>query len=257
MQLSKADNVLNFNGTQAEIEPWLLSGRVSIEPHPRFRFGLNRGLMFGGEGNYPITFSRLFNNLIGFNTAHGENAFANQVGSADGRLRVPGSPLPLLVYAEWAVDDLSGGWWDQPGILVGAELSALPRHDISFGIERTEFKRHELDNAIWYQNPWFRGGWATGGVAMGHPLGGYGKEWRAFAAGGSPSRGVSGELAVYHRRRSSQNLYAPEREGRSTGVAGNIDARLSAALRLIAVGEVESGDSWTASRARIGVRFGF
>ena len=256
-QLSKVDNVLNFNDSEFAIEPWFLSGRVSIEPDPHFRFGFNRALMFGGEGNYPITFSRLFNNLIGFNTANDENAFANQIGSADGRLRIPGLRVPLTLYAEWAVDDLSGGWWDQPGLLVGVELSALPRTDISFGIERTEFKRHETDNAIWYQNPWFRGGWTDGGNALGHPLGGYGKEWRAYSAGGLPMKGITAELAVYRRQRSAQNIFAPERQGRSVGVSGNVDARVNSNVRLIAVGEVEDGDDWTATRARIGVRLGF
>ena len=256
-QLSKVDNVLNFNESEFSIEPWFLSGRISIEPDPHFRFGFNRGLMFGGEGNYPITFSRVFNNLIGFSTANNENAFANQIASADGRLRLPGVRVPVTIYAEWATDDLSGGWWAQPGLLVGAEVSALPRRDISLGLERTEFRRETTDHAIWYQNPWFRGGWTDGGTALGHPLGGYGKEWRAYSAGGIPTRGVSGELAVYRRQRSSDNIFAPEREGRSVGIAGNLDARLSPNVRLIAGGELEDGDDWTATRARAGVRVGF
>jgi hypothetical protein len=254
---AKIDNVLGLNGTEQAVEPWLLTGRASLQPHARVTIGMNRGMIFGGEGNLPVTAERLLRNLAGFSTDEGEYSFANQVASLDVRYRPPTGAVPLVVYLEWGTEDLSGAWWRVPGISAGVEISAMPRQDVSVGLERTEFKRNRF-NSHWYQNAWFRGGWADDGMILGHPLAGHGVEWRLFASGGS-ARGITADAAVYRRHRRAQNLFAPERRGSSAGGVVNAEARLTARIRLQLSGDVEHGgeSDWTAARARVGARLLF
>lgn len=254
MHGAKIDNVLSLNGTQQAVEPWLLTGRASLQPHARLTIGMNRGMIFGGEGNLPVTAERVLRNLFGFSNAKGEYSFANQLASLDFRYRPPTGALPLVVYLEWGTEDLSGAWWHVPGISAGVEMSALPRRDVSVGLERTEFKRNWF-NSHWYQNAWLRGGWADDGIILGHPLAGHGVEWRLFASGGS-ARGVTADAAIYRRHRRAQNLFAPERRGLSAGGEVTAEARLNARMRLHISGDVEHGSEsdWTAASARAGVR---
>jgi hypothetical protein len=254
---SKIDNVLALNGMQNAVEPWLLTGRASVQPHARLTIGMNRGMIFGGNGNLPVTVKRVLRNLIGFSTDEGELSFANQLVSVDFRYRPPTGAVPLAVYLEWGTEDLSGGWWDVPGISAGVEITGLPRRDVSVGLERTEFKRNR-SNSHWYQNAWFRGGWADDGMILGHPLAGHGVEWRWFASGGS-ARSITADVAAYKRRRRAQNLFAPERRGSSVGAALNAEAFLNGRIRLQLSGDIEHGNEsdWTAANARAGVRLVF
>lgn len=259
MQLTRIDNVLNLNNTENDIEPFFWSARGSIEPHSRLRIGVNRGMIFGGKGNYPITASRLIKNLVGVYTSGQEYGFANQMVSLDVRYRAPLS-VPATLYMDWGADDAAGGWWHTPGIAAGFEIGPFAGADLLLGAERTEFGPVRAGNNIWYQSPWLRGSWADDGNILGHPLGGHGKEWRAFAAGGWPARGISGEVTGYVRRRGSQNLFAPQRRGRSFGASILSDARLAPSWYLELRAEVEHGSSdstWTTSSGRAGVRLRF
>lgn len=257
LHAAKIDNVLALNGSQNIVEPWLLTGRASLQPHARLTVGMNRGMVFGGEGNLPVTTRRMLRNLFGFSTDEGEYSFANQVVSLDFRYRPPTGAVPLAVYLEWGTEDLSGGWWDVPGISAGIEISALPRRDFSIGIERTEFKRNRF-NSHWYQNAWFRGGWADDGLILGHPLAGHGSEWRLSGSGGS-ARGVTAAVGAYRRHRRAQNLVAPERRGLSVGGDIDAEARLNPRFRVHLSGGVEHGSEsdWTAASAQVGVRLLF
>ena len=256
-QLSSIGNVLNLSGQENHFNPYFWSARFSFEPaHWLLRVGINRGMMFGGEGNRAVTVSRLFTTLFGINTNHNtEDAFANQVFSVDGRLRIPLRALPSTLYVDWGADDAAGGWYYTPGFTVGLE-SAPMRADLIVGVERTDIAVSRRYNGIWYQNAYERGGWADDGVLLGSPLGGAGAETRAFVEASSP-RGVSARLAGYARNRWSQNLFAPQRIGRSVGASGNVDARVGAAMHLSLQAELEHGtDSakWTTSSLRVIVR---
>ncbi|MGQ0560345.1 MAG: capsule assembly Wzi family protein [Gemmatimonadota bacterium] len=259
--LSRIDNVLNRDGVERNTEPWFWTARAAFEPHARLRIGINRGMIFGGEANVPVTAGRLLKNLIGiYSDREGEDSFAAQIVSVDVRYRLRTGALPIALYLDWGADDASGAWWDVPGIVGGIEVSTLPHADVSFGVERTEFVRNFTNNSNWYQNAWFRGSWADDGRVLGHPLGGHGKEWRVFVAGGSAPRGISADLAVYSRWRGVQNLFAPQRQGSSAGAAIAADARVNRALRLVLSGEIERGreaDAWTAARGRAGIRYVF
>ncbi|HEX6557997.1 MAG TPA: hypothetical protein VF021_01000, partial [Longimicrobiales bacterium] len=132
--------------------------------------------------------------------------------------------------------------------------------DVVVGAERTEFTPSRGANSIWYQNPWMRGGWADAGHVLGHALGGHGVEWRGFAQGGWPARGVSGEIAGYARKRGRQNLFAPQRQGRSVGGMLSADARVAAPMYIELQADLEhgtGGSSWTTSTARAGLRVRF
>lgn len=257
--VSKIDNVLNFENTQRNVEPWFWTARGSFEPHTRLRVGVTRGMIFGGEGNVPVTASRLLKNLLGIYTSDGENSFANQLVSVDFRYRAPTGRLPMTLYVDWGSDDAYGAWWRVPGIVGGVEFSALPARDVSVGVERAEFVRNTTTNSNWYQNAWFRGGWTDDGELLAHSLGGHGLEWRAFATAGSATLGLSGDAAIFTRHRRDQNLFSPTRQGKSAGASLNANVRMSPSLRLLFEGEIERGESgsWTASQARAGARFVF
>jgi hypothetical protein len=195
-------------------------------------------------------------NLIGVYASNDESGFANQVISVDFRYR---ASQTATLYMDWGADDAFGGWWHTPAIIGGVELNMLPRHDVAFGVERTEFKRQWRTNSIWYQNAWFRGSWADDGVGLGHPLGGHGTEWRFFAEGGSASAGINTKIAGYTRHRRSQNLFAPDRSGRSLGGSVGLDARINRQTRLVltADGERATDGNWKAFSGQIGLRVHF
>lgn len=254
--LSRVRNRLNLNGQENPSKPFFWFARGSFEPIQAFRIGINRAMMFGGEGNLPITFDRLFNNIIGLNyTKNGENSFASQVLSVDGRLHPP-VDWPLQLYLEWGVEDAAGGWWHQPGILGGAEVGIT--RDVLLGLERTEIAKNQGSNGLWYQNAWFQGSWADNGVLLGHPLGGNGREWRAFIYGGMPR--LNGEFSLYTRERGSQNVFSPQREGRALGFFADLDVKLTqrsyASLRFEQ--ERSRGDSaWSSTALRAAARVTF
>ncbi|HEY0304985.1 MAG TPA: capsule assembly Wzi family protein [Longimicrobiales bacterium] len=257
MHASKIDNVLNFNGSEHDIEPWFWTARGSFEPFGILRIGINRGMMFGGEGNTPVTFERIINNVVGFYAEEGESNFANQIISIDFRARVPG--MPVTAYFDWGSDDAAGGWWDVPAILAGLEFTHVDStFDVAVGAEHTQFARNCCSNGIWYRNAWFRGSWADGEDFLGHPLGGHGREWRLFANGSVQGGRFNGRAAIYSRRRREENVLAPEWQGTSTGFQLGADAGITPTIRIIVGGELESGaDDWTASRLSVALRSSF
>ena len=256
--ISRVENVLNLNGSQGPTKPYFWLSRFSFEPVTGFRVGINKGMMFGGEGNVPVTFGRLLRSAVGVSAQYDDElSFANQVVSVDGRLHPPVN-WPLSLYLDWAADDGAGGWWHTPAILGGVEVGVSAKHDIMIGAERTEIARNRASNSLWYQNAWFRGGWADDGTILGHPLGGEGKEWRAFIFGGDPGRGVQLQLSGYTRTRGTQNLFAMDRAGKSVGAFADADIRIDARTHAIVRAETEHGTSgadWTRTRLRAGARF--
>ena len=257
MHASRIDNVLNFNNSEHDIEPWFWTARGSFEPFGIVRIGINRGMMFGGEGNTPVTFERVLKNIVGIYTDDGESNFANQVISIDFRARVPG--VPVTAYLDWGSEDAAGGWWDVPAILGGLEFTHVDStFDIAVGAEHVQFSRSCCGNSLWYRNAWFRGSWADGDEVLGHPLGGHGREWRVFTSGSASGGRFNAHLAWYARRRRAENVYDPVWTGKSTGLEGRADLGITSALRLILDGELESGAAdWTASRLSIALRSRF
>jgi hypothetical protein len=254
--VSRIDNRLNLSGTENPIDPWFWTARASFEPVTNLRIAINRGMMFGGEGNVPVTFSRVAKNIIGIYTGDDENSFANQVLSVDIRYRVPG--FPLSAYLDWGTDDAAGAGWDVPGILGGLELTRIDStYDVAVGVEHLQFRGSCCGNSIWYRNAWFRGSWADGDELLGHPLGGHGREWRVFANGGIGER-VLARAAFFVRRRRAENLFAPDRQGTSNGAQARTDIAVTQRARLWLGGEWEWGaNDWNSSRLSATVRYIF
>ena len=256
MHASKIDNVFNISGAQEEVEPWFWTARGSFEPFANLRVGINRGMMFGGEGNLPVTFSRVAKNIIGIYTDDDESQFANQIISVDFRYRIARG---LTAYLDWGADDAAGSWFDVPGILAGVEFVRVDStYDVAVGMEHLQFDRMCCSNSIWYRNAWFRGSWADGDEILGNPLGGHGREWRIYANGGSLRQRLLASGAVFVRRRQDENLYAPDRAGKSTGVEISGDYAIKPNIRFTFDAMFESGqDGWNTSRVSGAVRYRF
>lgn len=257
MHVSQVDNVLNYNGEEFELEPWFWTARGSFEPVANLRVGITRGMMFGGEGNVPVTFSRLAKNLIGIYAGDEENSFANQILSADLRYRVPG--LPASLYLEWGTDDAAGAGWDVPGILGGIEVVHVDSsYDAAIGFEHAQFSRSCCSNSIWYRNAWFRGSWADGEADLGHPLGGHGREWRVFANAGFADAKVLLHATLFSRRRRAENIFVPAWGGQSNGFSASAELAPFRNARIELNGEVDRGtDDWTASHFSAALRYRF
>lgn len=257
MHAAQIDNVLNLNGVEREIEPWFWTARGSFEPFHQLRIGINRGMMFGGEGNTPVTFSRVAKNIIGIYADDNESNFANQVISIDFRLRAPG--VPLTAYLDWGSDDAAGGWWDVPAVLGGVEYVHVDStFDVALGAEHLQFSGSCCSNSIWYRNAWFRGSWADGDEQLGHPLGGHGREWRVFSHGSFGGGSVTAHAAFYARRRRAENILVTAWQGSSSGLGAGVDFSLRRDIRVVVDGEVEWGaDDWSASQLLVALRSRF
>lgn len=237
--------------------PWIVFGRLIGTPFTRrFTLGINRGAIFGGGGN-PITAGRLAGLILGLHGGEG-GEFENQVFSVLGRLRPPLGPLPVELYAEFGMDDTAGAISDMPGIIAGVDIGAVPGiAPLSLGLEHTQYPGSCCGNPIWYRNGFFRGAWADQGKLFAHPLGGHGREWLAHARIDFPATGLLVRMEAFTRSRGHENLFAPERTGRSRGVAVGIDYRPSSALQFRLDAGLELADEWDAQRVDITVAHDF
>jgi hypothetical protein len=236
--------------------PWIVFGRLMSSPFSdRFTIGLNRGAIFGGEGN-PVTLVRMLGLLAGVHGGEG-GEFENQVISVLMRYRPPLGALPLAAYVEWGMDDTSGAVRDTPGTVFGVDIGPLPGLPaLSLGVERTGFPGSWRGKPPWYRNVFFRGSWADEGRLFAHPLGGHGREFLAHARLDLPEPGLFAGAELFSRERRFENLFAPEREGSSWGGSLTLQQTLHGrtALRLDAT--IERGDGWDTGRFAATIRHG-
>lgn len=247
--------------------PWVTGSHISIQPHPRVLIGATHASMFGGDsGVAPIRWSTIFDmfHSHGINAGYGE--FENGLASVELRYRPPLGTLPVTAYIEWGADDNHSAWILFPGTTAGAELSAVPGlPKMAVGLERTSFAHAPLPNgpnrnyyAVWYRHYLFRDGWSKDRMLIGHPLGGDGLEWLAYAKLDAPERRLQVNVRAFTRERGFYNVYAQTRAGRSAGgdvaaevrATGQFNAVLNASL------EVGRGD-WRESSVFGGVRWIF
>lgn len=228
-------------------EPWLWVSRVSLQPHPRLVLGLNRGAIFGGKGNSPVTFGNLLRTFAGVHAGDDRGEFANQVVSLDVRYRPP-TGIPLVVWLEWGMEDSAGGWHRSPAILTGIELAGVPGVEaLSIGLEHASFAAQSHKNPMWYRNLWMRGGWTHERRPLGHPLAGHGTEWRAYGSVDAFAARLRVRGDIRLRDRGEENLYAPARTGTSTAAELRGEWRAARWLDLALTGEVERAADWRAS----------
>jgi hypothetical protein len=225
--------------------PWVLGSHVSVSPHPRLLLGASMGAMFGGDSVAPVTLKTLWSMF----TAHGlESAgteFENGLASFEIRYQPPLGDVPLVAYLEWAAEDNHEAWLDVPGRVIGLELVAVPGlPQMSLGVERTTFARACDDckfYAMWYRHYLFVDGWTQDRIPIGHPLGGDGSEWLAYATWDDPSRGVRLTGRVFERNRGTRNAYSPTRNGRSAGASALTQWRIADRLDVLVEGSGEWG----------------
>ncbi|HEX8903505.1 MAG TPA: capsule assembly Wzi family protein, partial [Longimicrobiaceae bacterium] len=237
------------DSTRHPTGPTLWGMRVAAQPHPRLTLGANRGAMFGGTGD-PVTVGRIAKMLVG--VVH--STFENQVISLDARWRLPTDRvLPATAYLEWGADDAAGALDETPARVIGLFLPALPgAPEAAAGVEYTYFKHGCCGHGPWYLNSTFPGNWAVRGRPLGHPLGGEGSEYAAYAHADLLEARVRVEGRAWIADRSARsirrygggNLFTPERTGRATGgrLEGAWRVRPRADLR--AEWTLEDGDGW-------------
>jgi hypothetical protein len=229
-------------------KPYVVFGRILGSPFSeRFTLGLNRGAIFGGEGN-PITAGRMLGLLVGVHGGEG-GEFENQVISVIMRYRPDLGPLPLAAYLEWGMDDTAGAVRDAPAILAGLESGPLPGlPGLSLGVERTSFPASRRGNPPWYRNVFFRGSWADEGRLFAHPLGGNGTEWLLHARLDMPGAGLFTGAQLFSRERRQENLFVPGRDGHSRGGMITIEQRLQRHTSFRLDASLEQGDGWNSAR---------
>jgi hypothetical protein len=231
--------------------PWVAFGRLIGQPFsPRVTLGVNRGAIFGGDGN-PVTFGRLGGLLIGLHGGEG-GEFENQVFSTVIRYRPPLGRLPLEIYSEWGMDDTAGAVRDMPAVVAGIDVAAVPGLPaLSLGLERTTYPESCCGNPIWYRSIFFRGSWADEGRLFAHPLGGHGREWLLHAGLDLPQHGVLIRGRALRRYRGGENLFSPGRTGRSHAAEGSIEWDPGARTRVQLDGLLEDGAGWRTHRVSL------
>lgn len=231
--------------------PFVVFGRMVGSPFsPRFTLGINRGAIFGGEGN-PITAGRLLGLLAGMHGGeHGE--FENQVFAVIMRYRPPLGRLPAEAYLEWGMDDTSGAVKNAPAVIAGMEVGPFGGSGaVSIGFERTRYPAACCGQPIWYRSVFFRGSWADDGRLFAHPLGGHGKEWLSHARVDMPARGLLVGATAFIRERGHENLFAPERQGRSAGGTASVQQQLAPRTTLRFEGGLERARDWNGYRLTV------
>lgn len=237
--------------------PWVLATRLAAAPHPRLSIGLTRAAIFGGEDENRISLRNLASLLVGKHAGAG-SGFENQIVAIDAWYRPPIDALPLALYLEWGIEDSAGAFVDSPGLLAGLEIAALPSlPTVSLALERTSFSQSCCGNPIWYRHWRFNDGWTHRGVPLGHPLGGHGTEWLVHASATLLHARLRLDVRGVTRERGDENVFAPDRAGRSNGASIGIAYRSSPRLDAILDVATESGAGWSESSLFLGVRVGY
>ncbi|MGH7448971.1 MAG: capsule assembly Wzi family protein, partial [Longimicrobiales bacterium] len=224
--------------------PNVVFGRFTASPFSdRFTLGVNRGAIFGGEGN-GVTLGRLIGLIAGLHNF----GFENQVISAVMRYRPPVGTLPLELYLEFGADDTAGAVRDVPTYITGFDVAAVPGLPaLAIGFEHTRYSGSCCGNPPWYRNVFFRGSWSDEGRLFAHPLGGHGYEWLAHGRLDLPGSGVLLRAEGFNRWRGHENLFAPERAGLSVGGTVSLVLRRGSSVLRLDAG-YEDAASWNQHR---------
>lgn len=235
-------------------KPWFFAGRFSYSPHQRFTLGINRGAIFGGEGNVAITGSRLLRVLIGLYSGR-SGGFENQIVSADVHYRLPVGKSSPVVFAEWATDDGSGALLNVPALSGGITMPLnLGSHALDVTLERTIIDHHCCGNPLWYRHGQFQGSWAQDDMPIATVLGGHGNETALSARTVSGNAALRAQIRGFARSRGLENLYSPERQGKSAGASAALSIRLTPTLEVQSSASYEDGQlDWSESRLQVGL----
>jgi hypothetical protein len=233
---------------------YVVFGRLTGQPFsPRFTLGLNRGALFGGTGR-AVTLRRLVGMTFGLYQEDDDgvrSGFENQVLSGIARYRPPTERwLPLEFYLEWGADDMAGAVRDNPGIVAGLDMAAVPGvGGLSLTVEHARFVRGSTGPVRpWYVNFAYGGSWSDAGRALAHPLGGSGWEWQLGGTYDRPALGFRATASAFTRGRHDLGMYFPDRDGRSRGGSAGARVLLRDQWLVSGFGSLESGDGWREAR---------
>ncbi|MBI5468239.1 MAG: hypothetical protein HY891_03820 [Deltaproteobacteria bacterium] len=159
----------------------LLGMRLDFKPTPRFRFGLNRVFMFGGEGRKSLGVSDWFKVFIASDSAeHSDSSTnGNQIVSLDASYVYVNewSLLPfsgIKVYTEWGAEDSSGDTKTPTGRanIYGAYVDEpfwLANTDLR--VEWANTARNARYGPLWYSHVVYNSGYTHEGRIIGHHMG--------------------------------------------------------------------------------------
>jgi hypothetical protein len=159
-----------LESNRANPEPKVTGIRVGFKPTPNFEVGLNRVIMFGGQGNAPIDWKD-YMQIFWPKNVQGEE---NQLAGFDWSWRLPlPSYLParsIKLYGEWAGEDSAGFHQYRP--LLGVKLIDLfkdgGKTDLRLEFIKTHVGRYPT---TFYQHGLFKSGYRYEGRVIGHHVG--------------------------------------------------------------------------------------
>lgn len=248
--------VARMNRSGPDLHPWFAAMNVSVQPAPSLSFGLNRATLFGGSANAvkttPWTVLLMF---VGSTDGLGKDSdFENQVASISGRWQTHIGSLPVAWYGEFGVDDTGKAFLHVPGWIAGVDVPSLPMiRKLGVGAQRTQLPGSCCGYPPWYQHGALSDGWTDRGVPLGVPLGGEGSEWALRWHYADTQLRVIAGGRLYTRNRGAENLFAPQRRGRSQGGDVQVLVRASRRLHLLGKLAVERGAAdWSSATTQIG-----
>lgn len=200
--------------------PFFHAMRVEVRPGEDVVFGLNRAVIFGGSRSpVAVTPRTVGLMLVGVTDTRGKDSdFENQVASLDVRWRTRAADRPLLLAAEYGVDDSGYAFARVPGVRVQGEIAWSPFGAGWTGVSLVAIAPPTGTYPAWYRHGALAWGWTDRGTPLGSPLGGDGwgalATWRRESAAGGLALGAGPFV------RGGENLFAPDLEG--TGLAATI-----------------------------------
>lgn len=246
-------------GEVAPDNPLLWTMRGSIQPHPRLTVGVNRAVMVPGPEQMTAEWLVQFPLVLIGKHPDGElNRQDNQIVAVDIAYNAPLPSMPVMLYVEWGFEDSAGAWKSVPGVVAGAYVPRIPGATwLAATLEHADFSESCCGNPWWYRHRGFKGGWTDDRRPLGHAVGGHGRESSLrLDVAGLGARALTG-VELYHRERGIENLYAPTRQGTSTGGALRASLLLDSRFRVLTEVEHERGEGWRRTGVSVGggVRF--
>ena len=248
--------VSRFESSGDVESPWFWAASLRLSPTAGFSIGLNRAAIFGGADNVQSLSARnVALMLMGLTSQLGKDSgFENQVASLDVWARTRAAGVPLALYGEIGIDDVGFSLFKAASFVAGIELPAVPGvRALSLGLEHARFPASCCGHPAWYRHGSLGSGWTDGGRLLANSLGGHGSEWTLHLGTASDRITVDGRF--FARRRGEENLFAPDREGSSRGIALRLSLPTSQSLLFRLAGELEGGDDWHAWSSDIGLQF--
>ncbi|MBI5787875.1 MAG: capsule assembly Wzi family protein [Candidatus Schekmanbacteria bacterium] len=153
-------------------EPKLWGMRLTFKPHPVAEIGLNRTVMFAGQGREKLGFTDYWKVFLAGEENNPGKLDNNQLASVDLSLRFPltGTIFDSVnIYGEVGGEDQANWGPSHMGFLAGVYLTAYGgRSDL-----RIEYANNYVSGApdAWYRHHIYKAGYTYEGKVIGHHMG--------------------------------------------------------------------------------------